>query len=85
MRWRNIQQLHTSSITIQDCISPYTADERTRLPVMAAQVNNKSIEKVHECNFRHSLSYKYPQFKPHFDGDSFSGTLYTITMVIKMK
>ena len=47
---------------------------------MAAQVGNKSIREVHDRESRRS---KISKFKPRFDGDSFSGTLGTITTVIE--
>lgn len=61
-------------------VSPYTVDERTRNSVMAAQVGNNSIREVHDRESRHA---KLSNFKPHFDGDSFLGTLSTITTVVE--
>ena len=55
-------------------ISSYLPTERTRLSVMAARSNNKTIHEVYEDDSR---------LKPHFDEESFSGALGTVTVMIE--
>ncbi|CAD6581323.1 MAG: hypothetical protein ASARMPREDX12_000425 [Alectoria sarmentosa] len=64
-------------------ISPYTVDERLHRSVMAAQLHNHTIHELHERESRRSRPSKHGAFKPDFNGDSFSGALGTITVVIE--
>lgn len=55
-------------------ISHYQPTERTRRSVLAVKANNKTIDDVYQHDSR---------LKPHFEGESFSGALGTVTVMVE--
>ena len=65
-----------------DYVPPYLSDDRIRASLMAAQAN-KSIQAVHDRDFRPSHLHQSPRFTLEFDGDGFSAAVARVTLVIE--
>ncbi|KAF6237694.1 hypothetical protein HO173_003895 [Letharia columbiana] len=63
----------------EEYISPYAVDKRTRRSVLAALVDNRSINDTHNRDSRRATA----KFRPAFNGESFASALGIITVVVE--
>lgn len=63
----------------EEYISPYAVDKRTRQSVLAALVDNRSINDTHNRDSRRATA----KFRPAFNGESFASALGIITVVVE--